>query len=419
MSGPVVDPSQGDADQRQQGTSADGTTGALRKTQSPVRALVLTEYFPPAVRAGGPPASIQAVVGGSRHELSVLCRDRDIGSATPFGPEHHGAVSAPGYKVFYADFTRWRGRLRAFTWGRAQQPNLLYLNSFHSIWFTMVPLLLQGARFFGSSRVILSPRGEFNPAALREGSSLKRSYIRVWKLLGLQRRLVWVASSEKEGDEIRRLWGTSCEIHVVPALSPAAIVSTPTLGSGLQHPRRRMVYVARISPIKGLLEALRSLIGVDFDLELDLYGPIEDREYWTQCLLAIDQLPGSVRVTYRGLLARTDVPVALQRADCLLAPTYGENFGHSIFEALANSCPVMVGRNTPWTRAVELAGAGWVIEPQAPDSIAMAVAQFATIREDELHLKRHQALTVANGYVESSDSQSIFDDLCTRVVQRS
>jgi glycosyltransferase involved in cell wall biosynthesis len=41
----------------------------------------------------------------------------------------------------------------------------------------------------------------------------------------------------------------------------------------------------------------------------------------------------------------------------LLLPTHGENFGHSIIEALSVGCPVLISDRTPW-KDLEKAGVG-------------------------------------------------------------
>ena len=42
----------------------------------------------------------------------------------------------------------------------------------------------------------------------------------------------------------------------------------------------------------------------------------------------------------------------------MLFPTFGENFGHVIFEALAAGCPILLSDQTPW-RGLKEKGCGW------------------------------------------------------------
>ena len=47
-----------------------------------------------------------------------------------------------------------------------------------------------------------------------------------------------------------------------------------------------------------------------------------------------------------------------QTAHYLLSPTTQENFGHSIVEAWAHGCPVLISDRTPW-RGLEAHNVGW------------------------------------------------------------
>jgi glycosyltransferase involved in cell wall biosynthesis len=57
-------------------------------------------------------------------------------------------------------------------------------------------------------------------------------------------------------------------------------------------------------------------------------------------------------------------------------PTAGENFGHSIFEALLAGRPVLISDQTPWLR-LEDKHAGWDLPLADPDVFTRAVEQAA------------------------------------------
>ena len=82
---------------------------------------------------------------------------------------------------------------------------------------------------------------------------------------------------------------------------------------------------------------------------LDIYGSMEDEEYWKKCEKAIAKAPANVSITYRD---RVDAIKAKQIAadyDCFLLPTVSENYGYVIEEALLCGCPVIISKGTtPW-----------------------------------------------------------------------
>jgi glycosyltransferase involved in cell wall biosynthesis len=120
----------------------------------------------------------------------------------------------------------------------------------------------------------------------------------------------------------------------------------------------RIVFLARIVPMKNLEGALRAFARVREPATLDIFGPIEDESYWKRCQALVDSLPAHLRASHHGVVNPEDVEGVLAGYDLYLLPSLGENFGVSIFEALAAGVPVLISDRTPW-RDLETAGAGW------------------------------------------------------------
>ncbi len=366
------------------------------------------DHFYPSSRAGGPPISLRHLLEETDLDMSLVCRDRDLNSKVPYDPPFSGELRTGRHVVRYTRITSIRDALRMLSWMRARRPDVLYVNSFHSVPFTVVPLVAQWVGYLRVRKVLLSPRGEFNPRALALGSAAKSAYLRVWRKLGLHRRVVWVASSEKERAEIHEIWGSDVQVEVIPERGRLEILSEPTEGSGRDE--LSLAFVGRISPIKGLLEAIEGLAGVDKSVSLAVYGPIEDEAYWSRCRKAITILPACVAVTYEGELSASGVATVFRNADALLLPTHGENFGHVLGEALAMSCPVIVGLNTPWTELLH-DGGGAVVDPTDIASITDAVTHFCELSAAERMRQRGHALAVVREWRSRGESAQTFDAL--------
>jgi glycosyltransferase involved in cell wall biosynthesis len=125
----------------------------------------------------------------------------------------------------------------------------------------------------------------------------------------------------------------------------------------------RVVFLSRISPKKNLLGALRMLQDVAGEVSFDIYGPLEDPEYWNVCEKAIDTLPSNILAHYAGEVEHDRVFDVFAEYDLFLFPTLGENYGHVICEAMGAGCPVLISDQTPW-RELEIAGVGWDIPVQ-------------------------------------------------------
>lgn len=127
-------------------------------------------------------------------------------------------------------------------------------------------------------------------------------------------------------------------------------------------------------------------------VEFSIFGPIEDRRYWTACLREMKQLPGNVRAEYKGQVSHSQVPAVFASHDVFLFPTYGENFGHVILEALLAGCPVLTSDQTPWND-IEKHGAGWALPLQPEAAFTEALRRCARMTEQELRCFRERAGT--------------------------
>ena len=156
--------------------------------------------------------------------------------------------------------------------------------------------------------------------------------------------------------------------------APASTVDGPGPACAKQPGRLRVAFLSRISKKKNLLGALQILHGVRGNVELDIYGPIEDEPYWRMCRERMETLPANVRATYRGAVAAADVPGVLAAHDLFFLPTMEENYGHVIREALAAATPVLISDQTPW-RNLAAAQIGWDLPLDRPEAFREVLEQ--------------------------------------------
>lgn len=324
-----------------------------------MRVLTLADWYLPGSRGGGVPRSIANLAErlGDQVGFHVVTRDRDVGETAPYPGVRAGAWAAVGNaRVLYLPGGPSAEVLRgAIGETRAE---VLYLNSVFSRAFSIRPLLMLRAGIIPPLPVVLAPRGELNDGAMRVRTARKRAFLAAVRAAGLHRGVTWQVSTELEAEEVRRWFGRGARIRIARDLPPAP-------GVDAEAPRRVKeagvlcaVFLSRISPKKNLLGALELLAGVTGRVILDVYGPVEDEEYWEACRRRASTLPANVRMEYRGALSHDEVGAALRKQDLFFLPTLGENYGHVVQEALQAGCPVLLSDTTPW-RGLAERGVGW------------------------------------------------------------
>ncbi len=375
---------------------------------------IVCPFFPPSELGAGPAAGIRGIVERSDFQIEVFCNDRDPGK-DPFPQPHRGTLTlSPGKVVTYCTVDGFRSLIAFLSKLRHARGELLVLNSFHSVKFTLLPLLLHGLGVSRAKRVAIAPRGEFAGSAMALGSRLKTPYTFLWRVFRWSNRVFWIASSIKEEQEIRSALGADVRVYIVPEvpwIEAHEPCLEPPIGDFL-----RLLYLSRIAPIKGLRELLVSLQDACAPISLDIWGPIDDAGYWSACEALIVSLPENVVVSYRGVANRQQTSQLFDQHHALVLPTFTENFGHTIAEALAAGCPVIIGENTPWTDSVRNQ-AGWTVNPADARSLATLIATLPPPNADEWHRLRLGARHAFTDWQSSPLGRPEFDSVCEEILR--
>ncbi len=324
--------------------------------------LVFCDYYLPGYKAGGPPRTIANMVEHLQDDFSfrIVTRDHDLGDPEPYPDCPTNSWTPVGNaQVLYLSPGELRPvKLRRLI--RDTRHDVLYLNSYFSWWFGILPLVLRRLGLIHSP-IALAPRGELASSALVKSRVRKLVFRALARSAGLYRDVIWHASSPIEQADICRRIGRGVRVMVAPDLPPR--FSAPDVLPA-RRPKRpgalNALFLSRIHRVKNLDGALRYLEGLKGEVSLNIYGPIEDAVYWDECQTLSGRLASNISVRYHGSLPSERVPSVMAEHDVFLLPTRGENFGQVILEALLGGCPVVISDQTPW-RNLQSSGAGWDI----------------------------------------------------------
>lgn len=356
-----------------------------------MKVLVANGGFYPAKKYGGPVVSVDNLCTLLKEEIEfyILCVDHDMGETSRLEGIKAGWNIRNNCKVQYFhenDITKKNIELIV----DEVKPDTIYLNSlFDAIW--TIPLLQIAKQ--RSIRVLLAPRGQLcKNAFIRKYK--KMPYIWYLRLFGLLENVRFQSTSDEETGTIKKyLGGTDNRIYFLTNLPslPQYELKYHDKISG----KGKFVFYSRIVPKKNLLGAIRYFNKVDGDVEFDIFGPIEDREYWEVCQTEIGKLPQNIRVTYKGAIEHDMVFNTLAEYDAFLFPTLSENFGHVISEALFSGCPVIISDQTPW-RGLEQSGAGWDISLDKIELFSKAINEIVSISNNDEQKRRDSAKEFAS-----------------------
>lgn len=379
--------------------------------------LVFAAFYSPAVKGGGPIQSIKNLVDNlsDENDFYIITSDRDLGDHTPFSDINFNTwVNVGNAHVCYLDTQK--TKLSNFiSLINSVDYDLIYLNSFFSFRYSILPIILYKTKYITVKPIILAPRGEFSLGALKLKKTKKNLYIFLAKLLSMYNNVLWQGTASEEKNDILRVFGEKANVMVASNLTADY--------SGLEYTKNieknrgsiKIIFLSRIHPKKNLKQALLFLSKVNGKVEFNIYGPIEDTAYWTDCEEIISNFPPNILVSYKGVVKHEDIIEIFREHHIFLFPTLGENFGHVIFEALIGGCPLIISDQTPW-RNLEGQGIGFDIELSNDNKFIEKIQYFIEMSKEELEIYSKKSFYFGknysrknNSYLEMKNILSLFD----------
>ncbi|UPH70238.1 glycosyltransferase [Abyssibius alkaniclasticus] len=384
-------------------------------TDGPVIVLCVVDYFLPGFQGGGP---IRTIANMRKQltesaDIAVFTRDRDLGSNVRYDAIQADTWTETEYgPIYYASPEEFgvKGLKKAMA---SLDCDLLYLNSFFGFRST-IQIYLWSRWQNRHLPILLAPRGEFSSGALALKRIKKKMFLSLVRTLGLYRDIHWHASTEAEKDDILRCFPGA---NVGVAEDPVEVNFDPSpVGRVSPRPsgQLRVSFISRISPMKNLDQLLRILAGTSARIDLDIFGPIEDTEYWDRCQALVSDMPKNVSVSYKGALHPEKVSSAFADYDLFAFPTHGENFGHVVFESLRAGTPVIISNRTPWQ--TQESGAILAIPLDETETWRQELDKFAAMTVEQKSQRRDGAREFSHHYARTSGTAARTVDLFVKAV---
>lgn len=265
----------------------------------------------------------------------------------------------------------------------------------HGVWrpVNLFPLLTgRNSR----ARLVVSPRGMLSPWSMSYKAAIKRPFWHLLQRPALERCHCFHVTAPLELEDIRRL-GFRIPVTVIPNG-----VDIPQLAD--DTPRTKtLVFLSRIDPKKGLdllLPAWTAVAREFTDWSLVIAGPLAGA--YAESIQDLARKLGTPRVTFSGQVLGENKRSLLSTASLFVLPTYSENFGIAVAEALAHGTPVITTTETPWTD-VSKYHCGWCIsadEEALRETLRTALSRpLAELHEMGMNGRRWMERSYAWGHV--------------------
>jgi glycosyltransferase involved in cell wall biosynthesis len=258
-----------------------------------------------------------------------------------------------------------------------EPPSLPDCVHLHGIWS---PRLAGRFMAWGKRGVpcLVSPHGMLEPWALSHKWFKKKVAWHLYQKQLLNRAVLLHGTSERETRQFKKL-------GLKPPLAsiPWGVSLPPVRAERPVHPRPRIaLFVGRIYPVKGLPMLVEAWTRVrPAGWKLRIVGPDEaGHQAEVESLIRKAKLEADFEFT--GPLHGEALREAYESASLFILPSYTENFGMVVAEAMAHALPVVTTTGTPWSFLPER-GCGWWVAPTV-DHIAQALSTITALDDETL-----------------------------------
>lgn len=276
------------------------------------------------------------------------------------------------------------------------QPDFMF---FHNLW--------NGITLFGFLYCLLlripfavTPRGSLFKWSLHQGTLRKRIAWWVFQKKMLEKSDFVHVTSYQEADAVKEL------VDVETVISPNGISMAPQSGSKIEHliekklQHKKIIFLGRLHKkknIEALIEAY-SASQIQNKFFLEIVGNSETVEYLNSLKQLAIEKKMSKRILFSGFVSGLAKEKLLETSALLILPSFTENFGVVVLEALSFGTPVVASVGTPW-RELEEVGAGyWVDCEENPEVLVETLDKFSELSEEFFSQMCKNSIILARNY---------------------
>lgn len=252
----------------------------------------------------------------------------------------------------------------------------------HGVWLPINYWTCDAGRRLGLP-VVLQPHGMLEPWALMHKSLKKRAALAIFQRRDLEGAKIFIATAQKEYENIRLL-GMKQPIAVIPNgvfSIPNESLEASKKEKAVFQDMHTVLFLSRVHPVKGLINLLHAWATVSpSGWRLEIAGPNECG-HLDEVIATVARLGIQSSVEYLGEIEGEVKARAYGRADLFVLPTFSENFGVVVAEALAHGIPVITTRGAPWAD-LETFDCGWWVDIGV-DPLVRALREGMALSDDE------------------------------------
>ena len=254
----------------------------------------------------------------------------------------------------------------------------------HGVW---MPMSLLNLRIKNNIDIpsVIQPHGYLEPFRLNQKKSKKKLGFLLYEKRNVLKSDVILACSADEGNKLKDMFPSKNVATIENGIAPE-FLSRPSLKNNSTDVKI-LLFLSQIIPLKGLdrlIEVIYELGRESFSgWELHIAG-YNAGSYGDVLASKVNNLNLSNIVKFIGPQLGDEKTRTYDNAAAFVLPTFNENFGIVVAEALSRGLPVLTTKGTPWAD-LELYDCGYWVDNDK-DGIKKGILKLLSQSNDELEL---------------------------------
>lgn len=267
---------------------------------------------------------------------------------------------------------------------------------YHGVWLPCNHWCAAASRRKGK-KYVLNPRGDLEVYRINYNKWKKIKKSIIWQLYAkkdTQNASCIIATSQQEANAVRSR-GITAPIAIIP--NGIEITNFPKEIAHNHRDKKVVLFLSRVNPIKGLellIEAWSKLPdSLIKNWELHIAGNSDPQDYVHKLEDQIAQLGLENKIKLLGPITGEAKMNKYMNSDLFILPTFNENFGNVIAEAMMCECPAITTKNAPW-EILEEDKCGWWIDLSVDNLVSTLTEAMSLTDEEriELGIKSRQCI---------------------------
>lgn len=226
----------------------------------------------------------------------------------------------------------------------------------------------------------IAPRGELEPGALKFKRTLKYFLLKLFiaKLFARAKCVIVTSNQEKRYSKIFLPKNTQFNVlynfQIMPRLTLGEVVCRASQ-------KKHFLYIGRLHPKKGIENLIDAFVILDGGKNKLIIAGDGDTNYVAALKEKIHSKGLNSKIVFVGHVEGDEKSNLYKTCKVMILPSFSENFGNVVVEALSFGLPVIASTKTPWQMLKKHSCGYWV--DNSPTELATHMEKFVKMSSEE------------------------------------